>query len=1041
MHRALQRQLKRAFGVEPEALPAWLDALAARADDPALDPLTAKLLAGMGELLQRVDATYAQSDRDLELRSRSLDLSSTELNAVNDRLRLDLAARARAVQSLRETVAGLVGAGEPATPAEAGDDVEQLSRWVARLVNAREQERAKLDNFKDALDQHAIVSITDVSGLITYANDKFCEISGYAREQLIGSNHRLLKSGRHPASYYEHMWRTISSGEVWHGEICNRTEGGREYWVAATIVPLLGEDGLPTEYIAIRTDITARKSAEAQLADQLQFSRQLMDAVPIPIYYKDIDGRYLGCNRSMVELFRIPDVDAWIGTTVFDLLSPELAAFHHGEDQNLMRDGGRQTYELNDVQVGGEVRSVVYHKAALTRADGSVWGLVGAIIDITDRRRWEHGLVKARDAAEAANRAKSEFLANMSHEIRTPMNGIIGMTDLALDTALDDEQREYLQIVRSSADSLLTVINDILDFSKIEAGKLSVEVIGFDLARTVAETLKTMALRAHQKGLELVSDVSGELPARVAGDPGRLRQIVLNLVGNAIKFTERGEVVVTVRPERMDDATVEVMVSVRDTGVGIAPEKQTHVFEAFTQEDSSTTRRFGGTGLGLTISRRLVELMGGRIWVESEPGRGSTFHFTVVLGVEASSAGEPSPAVEGRLAGRTVLIIDDNSVNRDVLCRQAQRCGMDPSAVPSGEAAQEWLQGHPCPDILLLDMHMPGMDGLMFAEWLKSMPAYRDLPALMLSSGPLAGDAQRCRELGLQGHFSKPVAEAELRQAMAAVFGEREAAGSTAVPAGGVPAGPRTRLRVLLVEDNPVNQRLASRLLEKWGHDIVIAGHGQEALDLLDHQSFDLALMDMQMPVMGGLQATEAIRRRERDRRYGDRPRLRIVAMTANAMQGDREACLAAGMDDYLAKPIRAADLAAKLGMEREDVQPEAGVAMPAVGAGHFDYLAALERMDAEIVGIIVPAFLEHYRSEMAALGQAIDNGDVEAVARNAHAMKGTLAALGAEPAILMATELERLAIERRIEEAPACFTALCHQTEQLVACLQQVAS
>jgi PAS domain S-box-containing protein len=1036
MHRGLQRQLKRVLGInDPEALAALL-AAARLSASMERDPAIAGLLENFGLLLERIDATYEQSDRDLELRTRSLELSSTELNDANRKLREDIQARARAVQSLRETVVGLMGEQQVAAAGE-GDEVEMLSRLISELVREREKQRNQLDNLKFALDQHAIVSITDTAGTIIYANEKFCDISGYSRDELLGHNHRIVKSDRHSKGIYEGMWQTISKGEVWHGELCNRTKSGREYWVAATIVPFLDEHGLPYEYIAIRTDITSRKVAESGLADQLHFSRQLMDAIPIPIYYKGTDGRYIGCNRSFADTFGIADIDAWVGSTIFDLLPRDTAQFHHERDQELYRDAGKQTYEVKGMRVGGEERSYMYHKASLTRADGSVWGMIGAIIDLTERYRWEDGLIQARDAAEAANRAKSDFLANMSHEIRTPMNGIIGMTDLTLDTELDDEQREYLQIVKSSSEALLTVINDILDFSKIEAGKLLVETISFNLQRTVSETLKTMALRAHQKGLELICDIASEPPPRLMGDPGRLRQILLNLVGNAIKFTDCGEVVVTVVIESSTDEGLQLLISVRDTGIGIAPDKQTHIFEAFNQEDSSTTRKYGGTGLGLTISNRLVELMGGRIWLESEVGKGSTFHFRITLGLDRA---EPSVIpLPGQLLGQRVLLVDDNVVNREVIGRQLQRWGTQPESVASGEAAQAWLAGHDVPDIILLDIHMPGMDGFMVAEWIKAQPRLRDIPVLVLSSGAARGDAQRCRELGLQGYFSKPVAEDELRAALISILGqvaEKIPTGADLVTRHSL-RDQQSVLHVLLVEDNPVNQHLAKRLLEKWGHVVTIAANGQEALVALESNAFNLALMDMQMPVMGGIEATEEIRRRESAHHYGDRPRLRIVAMTANAMQGDREACLMAGMDDYLAKPIKAADLLSILGMAVASSDSLHGLSSMAESEAVFDYGAALGSMDGEIIEILIPAFLDHYVNEMHGLDEAIAAGDAPRVLRSAHALKGTLAAFGAEPAQRRAAELELMAHGNTLTGAEALYDSLDCEVVRLVAALK----
>ncbi len=1039
MHRSLQRQIKRTLGLSDESgMPALLEAARNAASLPGLDPAVAGLLENFGGLLERVDATYEQSDRDLELRTRSLELSSAELNDANTRLRADLAARGRAIQALRATVSGLLGR-ETASPDAAsggGDELEQLSQLIADLVGEREKQRNQLDNLKFALDQHAIVSITDLAGNITYANDKFCEISGYSRGELIGRNHRIVKSALHGPEVFAGMWQTISSGEVWHGEICNLKKDGNLYWVAATIVPLLDGGGLPTEYIAIRTDITARKDAETRLAEQLHFSKQLMDAIPLPIYYKATDGRYLGCNRAFADLLGITDIDAWLGTSVLQLpIDKEIAKLHYRKDQELFAQAGTQSYEVPAIRIGDRELALRYHKASLTRADGSISGLIGAMIDLTDRVRWEEGLILARDAAEAANRAKSDFLANMSHEIRTPMNGIIGMTDLALDTALDDEQREYLQIVKSSSEALLTVINDILDFSKIEAGKLAIEAVAFDMRRTVEETLKTMALRAHEKGLELVCDIAADLPARVVGDPGRLRQIVLNLVGNAIKFTEAGEIVVRIAVDSLDGPQATIRVSVSDTGIGIAAGKQAHIFDAFAQEDASTTRKYGGTGLGLTISNRLVQLMGGRLWVDSTPGHGSTFSFTLALGMDASEATAVRTA---SLSGRSALVVDDNAVNREVLLRLVQRWGMRAAAADSGSAAIDVLAGDPLPDVVLLDMHMPGMDGFAVGEWVRAQDRLKSVPVLMLSSGAMRGDAQRCREIGLDGYFPKPVSEEELHTAIGELLGQKQGAAPPAeLLTRHLQRDRQPALEVLLVEDNPVNQQLALRLLEKWGHRVTLAGNGQLALEAVAQRSFDVALMDMQMPVMGGIEATHEIRRREAT---AGRPPLHIIAMTANAMQGDREACLEAGMNDYLAKPIRAADLAHKLG----SIAAAAGNGPnPSALAGHsaiddlaladFDYAAAVAAMDADIVEVITPAFLEHFPRECDQLQTALEAADADAVYRLAHSMKGSLSVFGAGPATRRAAELETLARAGDLGNADAVSRHLIAEAGRLL--------
>jgi len=641
-HRLLARQLKRSLGIgTPEELEALRADLAGLAAGPGVSERTAFALAHLGDLFDRVDAAYEQSDRDLELSNRSLELSSVELVGTNDRLRSELATRLLAIDSLRQTANRLLketGLGEMA---ESDASLERLSQLMSDLVRERVESREKLRNLiaslehqKFALDQHAIVSITDVRGIITYANDKFCQISGYSREELMGQNHRILNSETHDRGFFTDLWRTIASGAVWRGQICNRAKDGSLYWVQATIVPLLDDSGRPQEYVAIRTDITARIKAEEQLDSQLHFSRELVESIPIPVYFKDRDGRYLGFNKAFEDLFGIRR-EEYLGRTAFDLLDADAARQGERSDRSILQAGGTDSQEV-EVRIGRGHFVLINGKAALSRPDGSISGLVGTLMNITDRARWEREVMQAKLAAEAASRAKSEFLANMSHEIRTPMNGIIGLTDLALDSELDDELRENLGTVHSSAVALLKIINDILDFSKIEAGKLIIETIPFQLERLVGDTLKTLAPRAQEKGLALVGDIAPDAPMRLRGDPGRLRQILLNLVSNAMKFTERGEVRVRVAVSGEEGAAAVLHVAVSDTGIGIPADKRDQIFEAFAQENSSIARRFGGTGLGLAICRRLVDVMGGRIWVESEVGRGSTFHFTVNVAVDSA---------------------------------------------------------------------------------------------------------------------------------------------------------------------------------------------------------------------------------------------------------------------------------------------------------------------------------------------------------------------------------------------------------------------
>ncbi len=819
---------------------------------------------------------------------------------------------------------------------------------------------------------------------------------------------------------------------------------GSESWCSTTKVPLKDKSGRVIGTFGISRDVTQQKRAEQELGRERDLLKTIINNVPDLIYVKDRAGRFVTANAALLKLLKLASAEDLVGRTDYDFSPPELACDYVADDQNVMREqrpllDREESHRNSD----GSPICLLTTKVPLFNSDGHVIGVVGIGHDITQRKLADQEVMAAKVVADKANRAKSDFLANMSHEIRTPMNAIIGMTDLVLDTVLDPSQRSFLSMVQESADSLLSVINDILDFSKIEAGKLDLEPRVFEIRESLGDTMKTLAVKAHAKGVELAFRVAPDLPRYAVGDVGRLRQVLINLVGNSIKFTESGEVVVDVREIESNEDTVSIEISVRDTGIGIEKDKFSAIFHEFEQADTSTTRRFGGTGLGLAISSRLVKLLGGEIKVESEVGVGSCFSFQADLKHAPNDVERTQQRGVVVVGGTRVLVVDDNDTNRLILGEMLGNWGMVAALAASGEIAIDEMKaavGRNEPfELVISDVNMPHMSGYDYIAKVRSDSDLEEVQIIILTSGEREGEPALADKLNVTERLMKPVKQSELFDAIVRVLGVNASEDSTAADDQD-PDFSIEKLRILLTEDNVINQRLAIGVLTKDGHEVTVACNGAEALEWLEKESFDVVLMDVQMPVMDGFEATKNIR--ERERLTGQH--ITIIAMTAHAMKGDREKCLDAGMDEYIPKPIRVSALREKL-LTVHNIAPldqptpdesapqadsstvenspdiiqetqmkfaeqneeDGGSEDPESSAVDWDHADVTVGGDMKLLTELMGVYIGEVQCVLKNLDRAIDVDDRDTIRRSAHTLKGASLSVGAIETSRVAETLE----------------------------------
>jgi two-component system, sensor histidine kinase and response regulator len=940
------------------------------------------------------------------------------------------------------------------------DEFTQLLSEHAEAQQALRETEAVYKSLIESLPLN--VFRKDRAGRFVDANQRFCDTLDQPLSQIMGKTDFDFFPVEQCHKYRHDDNLVMETGEALEAIEAYFKPTGEKLHVQVLKAPVRDAQGEVVGVQGMFWDVTERIRADEAARRSDARCRQLVQSSLIGVISAELDGRILDANDAFLTMLGYDRKDLAAGRLRWDAITPgEHRAGDERALEQLRSAGTCAPWEKEYLHRDGHRVPVLVGVTMLGESDREC---ICFIVDITRQKQTEQELIAAKEAADAANQAKSQFLANMSHEVRTPMNAIIGITELVLGTPLAAKQAEYLRMVLQSAESLLGIINDVLDFSKVESGKVELEPLPFNLRETVGDAVKSLALRAHGKNLELALDVDRGVPAWLVGDAGRLRQIVINLVSNAIKFTPEGEVVVSVEaadpqpvnsqgngtpllsaagdeklPQPSNDGAVELQFCIRDTGIGIPANKLERVFEAFEQADASTTRNYGGTGLGLAIVRRLVELMDGRVWIESRPGEGSKVYFTVRLAKCAQPPPDRVARKRGALAGTRALIVDDNATNRRIVEEvlagwQFVTASCDSAAAALAELRAGFGRGEPY-ELLLSDVNMPQMDGFDLLEQVRRDPSLSDITAILLTSADRPDDSSRCQQWAVAQRLMKPLKQSELLEAILAALGLEPRETEEPAPAAEVALTATRPLRVLLAEDSIVNQRLAVGLLERHGHRVSIADNGRAALALAQSNAFDVILMDVQMPELDGLEATRMIRQYERETGR----RVPIIAMTAHALKGDRERCMEAGMDEYVAKPVRERQLLVALrtvlgeGAPNPPEDPSQDPAPPDPGV--IDWDAALEVCsgDQHLLRDIAEAFLEEHPRRVEEIRTGIDTTDWELLHRAAHTIKGATRYFGAQGVFDRALGLEQLAAKRSLEGAEEIFLLLKQELAKLV--------